>query len=85
MSTKTVLGCGAFIIAYALIVAPIAISQDALAGGGNKASQKIEQNQKSSQKSQSISGGGNFLSGNNINFQNQQNFGHNVLGQSSSD
>ena len=85
MSTKTVLWCSTVIIAFALIVAPITISQDALAGGGNKASQKIEQNQKCSQKSQSINGGDNFLSGNNINFQNQQNFGHNVLGQSSSD
>ena len=84
MNTKTVLACSAVIIAFALIVAPLAISQDASAGG-NKASQKIEQKQSNKQSSQSVGGGGNFLSGNNFNFQNQQNFGHNVLGQSGGD
>ncbi len=31
MNTKTVLACSAAVIAFALIVAPLAISQDALA------------------------------------------------------
>ena len=38
MNTKTVLACTAVIIAFALIVAPLAMSQDALAE--NKAKQK---------------------------------------------
>ncbi|MDF0680086.1 MAG: hypothetical protein P0116_03885 [Candidatus Nitrosocosmicus sp.] len=59
MNTKTVLACSAVIIAFALIVAPLAISQDASAGG-NKASQKIEQKQSNKQSSQSVGGGGNF-------------------------
>lgn len=90
MNTKTVLACTAVIVAFALIVAPLALSEDALAkkkhgNDGNRASQSISQSQENHQSSQSIGGGGNFLSGNNVNFQNQQNFGHNVLGQSSSD
>ncbi len=83
MNTKTVLACTAVIVAFALIVAPLAISQDASAS--NHAKQSIKQHQSSHQSSHSIGGGGNFLSGNNVNFQNQQNFGHNVLGQSDSD
>lgn len=80
-NTKTVLACTAVMVAFALIVAPLAMSQDASAG--NKAKQSIKQQQSNHQSSQSIGGGGNFLSGNNVNFQNQQNFGSNNLGQSS--
>ena len=79
MNTKTVLACTALVIAFALIVAPLAISE-ALAK--NKASQKIIQKQSNKQSSLSVSGGSNFLSGNNINFQSQHNHGHNVLGHS---
>jgi len=56
------------------------MSEDAFAK--NRAKQSITQHQSSYQSSQSIGGGGNILSGNNINLQNQQNFGSNVLGQS---
>ena len=80
LNTKTVLACSAVIIAFALIVAPLAMSEDAFAK--NKSKQSITQHQSSHQSSQSIGGGGNILSGNNINLQNQQNFGSNVLGQS---
>ena len=80
MNTKTVLVCTAVVIAFALFVAPLAISQDVSAD--NKAKQKISQKQKSSQNSLSVSGGGNFLSGNNVNFQGQFNSGSNILGQS---
>ncbi|MDR4491471.1 MAG: hypothetical protein AB7V56_11020 [Candidatus Nitrosocosmicus sp.] len=80
MNTKTVLACTAVVIAFALIVAPLAISEEALAK--NKASQKIIQKQSNKQSSLSVSGGSNFFSGNNINFQSQHNHGHNVLGQS---
>jgi len=56
------------------------MSEDAFAK--NRTKQSITQHQSSHQSSQSIGGGGNILSGNNINLQNQQNFGSNVLGQS---
>ena len=80
MNTKTVLACTAVVIAFALIVAPVAMSQD-VSAGSNKAKQKISQKQSSSQSSQSISGGSNFLSGNNINLQGQFNGGSNSLTQ----
>ena len=83
MNTKTVLACTAVFVAFALIVAPLAMSEDALAK--NKSHQSISQHQSSHQSSQSVGGGGNFLSGNNINFQNQQNSGGNSLAQSDSD
>ena len=46
MNTKTVLTCTAVIVAFALIVAPLAFSEDALAkkkhgNDGNRASQSI--------------------------------------------
>ncbi len=80
MNTKTVLACTAVVIAFALIVAPLAISQDVSAD--NKAKQKISQKQSSKQSSFSISGGSNFLSGNNVNLQGQFNSGSNGAGQS---
>lgn len=80
MNTKTMLACSAVIIAFALIVAPLAMSENALAK--NKAKASISQHQSNRQGSLSVSGGDNILSGNNINLQNQQNFGHNVIGQS---
>lgn len=81
MNTKTVLACTAVVIAFALIVAPVAMSQD-VSADRNKAKQKISQKQSSSQSSQSISGGSNFLSGNNINLQGQFNSGSNAAAQS---
>ena len=50
--------------------------------GGNSAEQAIEQIQQSSQRSGVISGGNSFLSGNNLNIQDQFNEGNNLAGQS---
>ena len=50
-------------------------------GGKNKASQGIGQSQSSSQNSQVVSGGDTEGSGNNFNFQNQENTGNNALAQ----
>ena len=50
--------------------------------GGNSADQSISQSQSSSQNSQVVSGGDTIGSGNNINVQNQENSGNNVLAQS---
>lgn len=83
MNTKTVLACTAVVIAFALIVAPLVVSEDALAK--NKAKQKISQKQSSSQSSVNVNGGSSALNGNNINLQFQGNSGSNTLGQSSSD
>ena len=49
--------------------------------GGNRASQGIGQSQSSSQNSQVVSGGDTENSGNNFNFQNQENSGNNALAQ----
>ena len=78
MNTKTLLACSAVVIAFALIVAPLAISEDALAK--KKFSQKISQKQSSSQSSQSV-GFANVLSGNNVNIQGQFNSGSNAGAQ----
>ena len=48
---------------------------------GNSASQIIAQVQHSIQNSQVVSGGDSIGSGNNFNFQNQENSGNNALGQ----
>lgn len=90
-TSKTILASCAIVIAFALIVAPLAISQNALAGGnhhhhhkdkkGNFAQQIIAQSQKSSQNSQVVSGGSTSGSGNNINLQFQSNSGNNALAQ----
>ena len=53
--------------------------------GGNSATQAIEQIQQSNQRSSVISGGNSFLSGNNLNVQNQENSGDNTAGQSGGD
>ncbi|HEU5121028.1 MAG TPA: hypothetical protein VFT71_08565, partial [Candidatus Nitrosocosmicus sp.] len=50
-------------------------------GDGNKASQSIGQSQSSEQNSQVVSGGDSVGSGNNFNFQNQENKGNNALAQ----
>ena len=50
--------------------------------GGNSADQSISQSQSSNQNSQVVSGGDTIGSGNNINVQNQENTGNNVLAQS---
>ncbi len=75
MNTKTLLACTAVVIAFALIVAPLAISEDAFAKK-KKFSQSISQSQSNSQSSQS-SGFANILSGNNVNIQGQFNSGSN--------
>ena len=49
--------------------------------GGNSASQIIAQVQRSIQNSQVVSGGDTEDSGNNFNFQNQENSGNNALAQ----
>jgi hypothetical protein len=48
---------------------------------GNRASQGISQSQSSNQNSQVVSGGDSIGSGNNFNFQNQENKGNNALAQ----
>jgi hypothetical protein len=80
-TSKTLLVSTAVVLALAMILAPIAISEDALAKKSNKAKQIISQSQKSSQNSQVVSGGSSFLSGNNFNFQGQFNSGNNALAQ----
>ena len=50
--------------------------------GGNSADQSISQSQSSSQNSLVVSGGDTIGPGNNINVQNQENTGNNVLAQS---
>ena len=52
---------------------------------GNRASQIIAQVQRSIQNSQVVSGGDTIGSGNNFNFQNQENSGNNALAQDSDD
>ena len=80
-TTKTLLVSTAVVLALALVLAPIAISEDALAKKSNKAKQIISQSQKSKQNSQVVSGGSSIASGNNINFQFQANTGSNALAQ----
>ncbi|HKU83533.1 MAG TPA: hypothetical protein VJP58_05785 [Candidatus Nitrosocosmicus sp.] len=80
-TSKTLLVSTAVVLALALVLAPLAISEDALAKKSNKAKQLISQSQKSKQNSQVVSGGSTILSGNNFNFQDQFNKGNNALGQ----
>jgi len=80
-TSKTILVSTAVVLALALVLAPLAISEDVSATKSNKARQIISQSQKSSQNSQVISGGSSFLSGNNFNFQGQFNTGSNALAQ----
>ena len=81
-------------IAIAMTVSPIGLNYNtnmAFAGGnhhddddnddGNRASQIIAQVQRSIQNSQVVSGGDTVGSGNNFNFQNQENSGNNALAQ----
>jgi hypothetical protein len=83
-------------IAIAMTVSPIGLNYNtnmAFAGGshhdddddGNSASQIIAQVQRSIQNSQVVSGGDTIGSGNNFNFQNQENSGNNALAQSNDD
>lgn len=83
-TSKTLLVSTAVVLALALVLAPIAISEDALAKKNSKsnfAKQGIGQSQISKQNSQMISGDNTLFSGNNFNFQNQFNKGNNALGQ----
>ena len=80
-TNKTLLVSTALVLALALVLAPLAISEDAEAKKSNKAKQIISQSQKSKQNSQVISGGSSLLSGNNINLQGQFNSGNNALAQ----
>ena len=79
-------------LAIVMTLSPLGINyntQTAFAGGhnhdddddGNSASQIIAQVQRSIQNSQVVSGGDTEDSGNNFNFQNQENSGSNALGQ----
>lgn len=85
-TNKTILVSSAVVLALALVLAPLAVADDAFAGKKNKkdnfAQQIISQVQKSSQNSQVISGGNSIGSGNNINIQFQSNSGNNALAQS---
>jgi uncharacterized protein (UPF0333 family) len=81
-TTKTLLVSTAVVLALVLVLAPLAISEDASAKKSNKAKQIISQSQKSKQNSQVISGDSTFLSGNNLNLQLQSNIGSNALAQS---
>lgn len=84
-ASKTILASSAIVIALALVLAPLAMSEDAFAKKSKKsnfAQQIISQVQKSSQNSQVVSGGDSVGSGNNINFQFQSNSGNNALAQS---
>ena len=81
MNTKTMLTCTAIVIAFALVIAPLAVAQDALAGGDNKIKQKIKQKQSNSQSS-FVCCGSSAGSGNNNNVQSQSNSGGNTAGQS---
>jgi hypothetical protein len=80
-TSKTLLVSAAVVLAFALVLAPLAISEDALAKKSNKAKQIIAQAQKSKQNSQVVSGGSTLLSGNNLNLQLQDNIGNNALAQ----
>jgi len=80
-TSKTLLVSTAVVLALALVLAPVAISEDVLAKKSNKTKQIISQSQKSKQNSQVVSGGSSVLSGNNLNFQFQSNTGNNALAQ----
>jgi len=80
-TSKTLLVSTAVFLALALILAPLAISEDAFAKKSNKAKQVISQSQKSNQNSQVVSGGSSVLLGNNLNIQLQGNTGSNALAQ----
>ena len=79
----------AIVVALALIASPmIAMDNDAFATKkkkGNHAEQSISQSQSSSQNALCASGGTNFLSCNNVSFQNQKNTGNNALAQDDGD
>jgi hypothetical protein len=84
-TNKTILVSASVVLALALVLAPLAIAEDAEAKKSKKsnfAKQIISQVQKSSQNSQVVSGGDSIASGNNINLQFQSNTGSNALGQS---
>ena len=55
-TSQTILVSTAVVLALALVLAPLAISEDVSATKSNKAKQIISQSQKSSQNSQVISG-----------------------------
>jgi hypothetical protein len=80
---KTVLISASVVLALAMILDPLTSSENAFAGGGddNLAKQIISQVQKSTQNSQVVSGGNVEGSGNNFNFQFQNNEGNNALAQ----
>ena len=80
-TSKSLLVSTLVVLALALVLAPLAISEDALAKKSNKAKQIISQSQKSKQNSQVVSGGNSFLPSNNFNFQDQFNKGNNALEQ----
>ena len=77
------------VFTIAMTASPLGFNLDNLAfaggdkddDGGNSASQIIAQVQESIQNSQVVSGGDTDNSGNNFNFQNQNNEGNNALAQ----
>ncbi len=80
-STKTILASSAVIIAFALIVAPFALSDDALAKKSNNGIQTIHQGQVNEQNGQCVSGDVTIISCNNVAPQLQFNKGKLSLGQ----
>ena len=79
----------ATVVALALISCPmIAMDNDDFATKkkkGNHAEQSISQSQSTVQNALCASGGTNFLSCNNVSFQNQKNTGNNALAQDNND
>ena len=88
LNTKTILASITVVIAFALILAPLALEEsgDAFAtkykkSDTNKVIQKTTQSQSKSQSSSVSSGGDTIKSGQNINFQKKVNTGSNSVSQ----
>ena len=88
MNTKSILSFAAVVAALALFASPLALNsafanhdEFNFASIEQNLRQSIEQNQQNEQDSFVVSGDDTINSGNNINFQDQFNFGDNVAGQ----
>jgi hypothetical protein len=78
--TKTILACASIVIAFALIIAPSVVGNDAFAGK-KSAFQSIKQYDSKKQSSKIVSDGDIKKSGNNFNIQKQENRGGNSAAQ----
>ncbi len=84
MNSKNLLACTAVVIAFALVVAPLALAGDTFAKYKKKSNisiQSIIQSESKTQSSNVASSGNNVLVGNNVNVQNQENTAGNTLVQ----